>query len=164
MISEQTRIKGNRLLATIRKLAKQYSLHMEYMLTESFPTNDWYNMYHATISRNSDVYGSRIPGIWIKHVNGTIHTHVHFAIDENMGHSFDSPTTSIHLNKWIPIIISQIKVGGDYYFKFETNGKVIYTKKNTKPRQYENVKIYISNPWYPPVPGYVRNVCLKGKV
>ena len=151
-------------MATITKLAKQYSLHMEYMLTELFPTNDWYNIYHATISGDGDVYGSRIPGIWIRHDNGSIYTRVHCAIDNNMNHYCDSPTTSIRLNQWIAIIISQSKVGGDYHFKFEMNGKVIYTKKNTKPQQYENVKMYISNPWHPPVPGYVRNVYLKGKV
>ena len=151
-------------MATITKLAKQYSLHMEYMLTELFPTNDFYNIYHATISGNMDVYGSRIPGIWIRHDNGLIYTRVDCAIDDNIKHSCYSPTTSIQLNQWIAIIISQSKVGGDYHFKYEMNGKVIYTKKNTKPQQYENVKIYISDPWYPPVPGYVRNVYLKGKV
>ena len=137
---------------------------MEYMLTESFSTSGWHNIYHATISGNRDVYGSRIPGIWINHDNGTIHTRVCFAIDDNMGYFHDSPTTSIQLNQWIAIIVSQTKVGGDYYFKYEMNGKAISTKKNTKPQQYENVKIYISDPWHPPVPGYVRNVYLKGKV
>ena len=133
------------------------------MLTGSL-SNDWHNIYHATISANNDGYGSRIPGIWIRRNNGAMNILVWFAINGTNKYYIDVPTTPIQLNKWITIIVSQTKVGGEYHFKYEMNGNVLYTKKNAKPQQFENVKIYISDPWYSPVPGNIRNVYIKGKV
>ena len=137
---------------------------MEFMLTELFNTDDWYNVYHATISDDNDVYGSRIPGIWVHMKDGITTIRIHIAINEYKNHFADAKISSVEVNKWIAINVSQSKIGGDYHFKYEMNGTVIYTEKNTKPRQYENVTIYISDPWYSPVPGYIRNVYLKGKV
>ena len=157
-------MKKNRLLATIRKMEKQYSVQVEFMVTESFPINGWYNIFHATISGNSDVYGCRIPGIVIKYTNGNMFIHISSAINGNMDFSYDTPITPVPLNKWITINVSQTKVNDAYHYKIEMDGELVYTVENRQPREFQNVKIYISNPWIPAVPGYVRNVHIKGKV
>ena len=77
---------------------------------------------------------------------------------------YHAPFNPTQLNKWIIINVSQTKVGEDYQYIVEMNGEVLHTVKNAKPWQFENVKIYISDPWTPAVPGYVRNVYIKGKV
>ena len=162
LISEQTRIIKNRLLGTITKMKEQYSLHVEFMVTGSFPTDGWCNIYHATINGNNEEYGSRTPGIWILYKNGEMNPSVRSAVNENKDYTTD--IDSIQLNKWIIINVSQTKIGTEYQYVVETNGKVLDTVKNTKPQEFENVKIYISNPWSLAVPGYVRNVYLKGKL
>ena len=144
-ISKQTRISKNRLLATVTKLQKQYSLHMEFMITELPPTNGWSNIFHASISGNKDVYGSRTPGIWIRHKNGTMNPSVYSAVNGNK--DFFTRVNPIQLKKWIIINVSQTKVENDFQYVVEVNGKVVQTVKNTKPLQFENVDIYISNPW-----------------
>ena len=161
LISEQTAIIKNRLLGII-KLEKQYSLHVEFMVTELFLKDGWYNIFHATISGNVDVYGSRVPGIWIHYTNGIMNPSVHVAVNGNI--NFITRINPIQLKKWIIINASQTKVGNNYQYVVEMNGKVVQTVKNTKPRLFENVNIYISDPWYPAVPGYLRNVYLKGKL
>ena len=151
-------------MTTIRKLKKQYYLHVEFMITEPFLTNDYYNIYHATISGSRDVYGSRTPGIWIRHDNGNMYIHTNSAVNGAKTYKHNTPTTTVQLNKWITINISQTKVGDDYEYKVEIDGEVLHVVKNTQPQEFLNVKIYISNPWAPAVPGYVRNVYIKGKV
>ena len=162
--SQQTPIMKNRLLTTIRKLKKQYYLHVEFKITEPFPTKGYYSIYHATISGDADVYGSRTPGIWIRHDNGNMYIHTSSTVNGNRMYEYNTPTTTVQLNKWITINISQTKVGDDYEYKVEIDGEVRHVVKNTQPQEFLNVKIYISDPWVQAVPGYVRNVYIKGKV
>ena len=135
-------------------MEKQYSLHVEFMVTE-FPTDGWYSIYHATVSGNVDVYGSRVPGIWINTRNGTMCTGVYSAVGKYRSYYHKTPFNPIKLNKWIEINVSQTKVGGDDQYIIEMNEEVVRTVKNANPRQFENVKIYISDPWYDAVPGEV---------
>ena len=152
----------NRLLATITTLEKQYSLHLEF-ITESIPGNGFYNIYHATISDNGDVYGSRAPAVWINYKDGYMYVHTNSAVNGDKGYKYNTPTTRVQLNKWNIISISQTKVGGDYQYKVEMNGELNHMVNNTQPQAFQNVKIYISDPWHSAVPGYVRNVYIKGK-
>ena len=152
----------NRLVATVTEMKKQYSFHMEFMLTGLFPANGWYNIFHATISGQNDVYGARIPGIWIKCENGEMFAIVDSAVAGDK--DYRTVIDSIQLNKWVIINVSQTKVDNDYQYVVEVNGKVMRTVKNTQPETFHNVKIYISDPWSQVGPGYVRNVYIKGKV
>ena len=153
----------NRLLATMTRLEKQYSLHLEFMITESFPENDYYNLFHAIMNENGDVYGSRTPAIWINYEDGYMYAHTNSAVNGNEAYVYNTPATRVQLNKWNIISVSQTKVGGDYLYKVGMNGELKHMVNNTQPQAFQNVKIYISNPWTPAVPGYVRNVCIKGK-
>ena len=133
------------------------------MITKSFPGNGYYNIYHATISGNNDVYGSHTPTVWINYENGYMFVHTNSAVNGDNGYKYNTPTTRVQLNKWNNISISQTKVGGDYQYKVEMNGELNHMVNNTQPQAFQNVKIYISDSWHPAVPGYVRNVCIKGK-
>ena len=146
-------------------MKKQYSVHVEFMINGSFTTNDWYNIYHATISDNDDdVYGSRMPGIWIEHKDGNICTGIAAAVNGDKSYVHPTPTIPVQLNKWNTVTVSQTKVGGDYQYKIEMNGELMDVVNNTQPQEFHHVKIYISDPWYPALPGYVRNVYINGKV
>ena len=151
-------------MATIGKLGKQYSLHVEVMVTELFPTTAYYNIYHATISGDLDAYGSRIPAIYIHHENGYVFVHTSSAVSGNRKYTYNTPTSPLQLNKWITIDVSQTMIGDDYQYKVAMNGEVLHMVNNTHTQEFLNVKIYISNPWRSAVPGYVRHVIIKGKV
>ena len=132
------------------------------MINEPFPTMGWYSMFHATISGDKNVYGSRVPAIWIYHNNGNVFLHINSAVNGNKAYEYDTPTTPIQLNKWMTIDISQSKVGDDYEYKVEFNGEVVRVVNNTQPQEFLNLKIYISDPWFPTIQGYVRNVIMRG--
>ena len=144
-------------------LEKQYSVHMEFMIN-AFHKNGWYNLFHATISDDTDAYGSRILAIWIYHNNGNMSTTFSSAINGDSKYGYTSPTTPVQLNKWNTVTVSQNKVGGDYKYNIEMNREVIHVAKNTQPQEFEHVKVYVSNPSHSAVPGYVRNVYIKGNV
>ena len=164
LVSEQTPITKNRTVAIVANLEKQHSLQLEFMITEEFATEDWYNLYHATISGDHDAYGARTPGIWIQTKDGSISVYTTSAVNGIMRTGWNSPPTPIQLNTWMRINVTQAKVKNDYQFDVEVNGEVIETVNNTQTEAFENVTMYISNPWDQVGPGYVRNVFLKGKV
>ena len=70
----------------------------------------------------------------------------------------------MQLNKWMKINVTQTNVKGVYQFNVEVDGEVIDRVNNTQTQAFENVTIYISDPWFEAVPGYVRNVFIKGKL
>ena len=128
-------------MATIAKLEKQYSLHVEVMFTELLTTTGYYNIYHATSSGEGDVYISRIPGIYMYHENGNARVHTSSAVNGNKMYNYNTPTIPIQLNKWIIINVSQTKVGDEYQYKVALNGEVLHMVKNTNTQEFLNVKI-----------------------
>ena len=163
MIAGQTPITRNKSLATVRKLMRQYSIHVEFMIPKLFSQGIWHNMYHATV--NNDIgLGSRIPSINIIQENGNLSVQINSDVNGDYRHAYLIPTERIQLKTWITINISQTKVGGDFQYGVELNGELLHMVKNTQPQAFDNVKIYISDPWIPALPGYVRNVYIKGKV
>ena len=163
LISEQTPIMKNRLVATIAQLEKQYSVQLEFVITESFSEDGWFNVYHATIG-GDNVYGSRTPAIWVRYYNGTIFVHTTSAVNGKSKDGYNTLPGPVELNKWMKMNVTQTKVKNDYQFTVEVNGEVIHRVNNTQTQAFENVKIYISDPWFEAVLGYVRNVFIKGKV
>ena len=151
----------NRLLGTT-KLEEQYSVHVEFMVTELFLKDGCYNIFHATIKGDPDDNGS--PGIWIRLKNGQMFVYVYSEVGGDTLFTYSTPFDPLQLNKWVIIDVSQTKVAGGYQNTVKMNGNVVYTENNTNTRQSENMKIYITDPWYSAVPGYVRNVYLTGKV
>ena len=163
LVWEQTRIMKNRLVATIAQLEKQYSVQLEFMITDNFSENGWFNVYHATIG-GDNVYGSRTPAIWIRYYNGNIHVQTCYAVNGKSKYGYNTLPGPVQLHKWIKINVTQTKVKNDYQFNVEVNGEVIHRVNNTQTQAFEDVKVYISDPWFEAVPGYVRNVFIKGKV
>ena len=153
----------NRLVATIAQLEKQYSVQLEFMITEIFPAVGWYNVYHATIGGDY-VYGSRTPAISVRYYNGTMFVSTWSAVNGKSKYGYNTLPGPMQLNKWMKINVTQTNVKGVYQFNVEVNGEVIDRVNNTQTQAFENVTIYISDPWFEAVPGYIRNVFIKGKV
>ena len=59
--------------------------------------------------------------------------------------------------------VSKVKAGDDYVYKVEVDGNEVDKVKNAQPMQFENVTVYVSDPWHEALPGYIRNLIIKGK-
>ena len=50
------------------------------------------------------------------------------------------------------------KVGSKYFYKVIVDGKELGKVVNPSSRVYKNVKVYITDPWYKPFKGSIRNI------
>ena len=74
-----------------------------------------------------------------------------------------------NVDEWTSVTISQRHAAdGSYYFDFGVNGTSEYSKVNTDVREFSNVKVYASDPWYPAQDGFIKNLVItndnKGKL
>ena len=76
----------------------------------------------------------------------------HFAFYLNGKSNFvcDSPILSV--NEWHTFEFSQFKLDGEYWVKLLLNGEQVgkcpALMRNFIPKKFENVEVYLSDPWY----------------
>ena len=147
-------------MATISTFPKEYSVQFEYNLT-GCPIDGWNNMIHITTGSNNRVYGNRIVTNFHWCTNGNIQTKICSQVNGDVNYCTEYiPTPK---NKWVMVKVSQVKMGNDYVYEVEVDGNEVQKANNTKPMEFENVTVYVSNPWHPAPLGSIRNLTIKGK-
>ena len=124
-------------------------------------TRRWSNILHATVGDNYGGYGDRIPGIWFN--SKSTELRVCASLNENPNQCFPT-STPLPLNKYSTIVVQQTQNAGNrkfYNFEVFVNGKLEIYLLNKKPRIFNNVKYYLSDPWYESAKGSVKNYKLK---
>ncbi|XP_047137853.1 uncharacterized protein LOC100198704 isoform X2 [Hydra vulgaris] len=144
--------KGN-LVATFERLNKEYSVSFEVKPT-AFQSG-WKSVIHLTIGENILNYGDRNPGVWF-HQSGAGNLHICSAVSGNRNLCKD--TIAVELAKWSTFKISQEFIEGRYMYTIEHNGQKIFKEENNDARDFLNVKVYVSDPWYDVQPGFIRNL------
>ena len=154
----QEGIMKNRLVATIPKLGKSYSVSFDV-----YPTRyqkEWGNIIHLSAHGGDFAkYGDRTPGVWFHPSSTSAKTnrlHICSAISGNRNYCFNSK--SFPLKRWLSIKIAQVYSSGKYVYKIYINGGLVHSKVNTKPSDWSNVKVYSGDPWYESQKGYIRNL------
>ena len=114
---------------------------------------------------NSDdncALGNRIPGIWAHQSNGDTTARslrISAAVDQNCDHYFD--TSRLTMGIWHLIVLQQILINSKYIYSIQLNGQEVHTKENNNPLTFENVKLYIGDPWYESQDGEVKDLQLE---
>ena len=62
--------------------------------------------------------------------------------------------------EWTRIEVGQQRENGEYRFYISINGKETHSVRNNHPREFHDVKVYASNPWYTAQPGSIRNLTI----
>ena len=164
MISAQTPITKNRHMARISTFSKEYVVEMEVMVTKVPTGGNAYNIIHLTADTRTTDYGRYILAIWFRFQDGMTTIIVRSAVNGNKSYKKKIPYKEFDLSKWIMIKVSQTKAGNKYKYTVEIDGKTITDDINTKPQEFQNVKLYVSNPWASSLPGYIRKLFIKGKI
>ena len=111
--------------------------------------------------------GDRTPAVFIHNTKGLL-------LISTLGTKISYPTYSKPVptpGQWVNIEIGQEKVptrrvSQGYVMKFSIT--VDGTRKryvtNSKPSDFENVKVYASSPWYDPVSGAIKNLLIETKL
>ena len=144
------------LLTTIPKLGKEWKISFEFLPREFTNTNN--NIIHLT-STDKDEYethGDRIPIILLEEQK----VYVRSSINGNPDYS-KIFTDVLSLNQWKRIEVGQQKINGDFIYSISIGGKELHSVVNTQPKEFTEVKVYVSSPWFTAKPGAIRRLTIQ---
>ena len=123
------------------------------------------NILHFTIGGNMAVIGDRNPAVWIIKAGTNEITFLFVtALDGNRDHREEVTKDLAFFQDWIHVEISQKEVEGKYVYNIFLNKMNVYKRVNTDARDFDVMKLYLSDPWHPPVPGLIRNMYIEGEL
>ena len=68
------------------------------------------------------------------------------------------PTKKPAINEWTKVEIRQAKIGPKYMFSLTIKGETVWYVENADPRQFSDVLVYSSSPWYVAQAGSIRDL------
>ena len=140
--------KKNNVVKTIPTLDKENSFTFTFKPTKFTP--GWSSIVHLSTGANL----SRLPGLFIYnnilYVTGYVSGNRNYQVNKK-----------IQVNKWTTVRVVNSKVGSIYYWSVYVNGKLIRKVRNTRPKTFKNVKVYITDPWYKPFVGTMKTVSIQ---
>ena len=161
-VVNQHKIKKKSLLGTVPLLRKEWRVSFEFKATSY--GKGLRQILHMTIGGkghgSSAKYGDRIPAIWTHPTRG-------FYISSGVGGKVSYykwfkgllPT----IGQWVSIEIGQELELSKVVYYIMIGGKRLLSVENSKPSEFENVKVYSTSPWYSAVGGYIRNLVVENK-
>ena len=157
---EEHALERDTLLTTLPTLGLEWNISHEFRPTE-YP-GGWRNSLHLTIGGNSGEYGDRIVAIWPSSRRRPGNMFVMSAVsgDSNYIHYSLQPPMGV----WTNIQVSQTLEDERYMYRIVVGGEEVHAVENTEPAEFENVKVYASNPWYDAQPGSIRNLVIESAV
>ena len=99
---------------------------------------------HITTGENVCCFGSRTPAIFARSSNPGLNVHSAISGDENK--HFSSPSPTIGLYTTIEIR-QEMNEEGEMIFTVVIDGVEVHQMENTDPRVFENVAVFVGNPW-----------------
>ena len=103
----------------------------------------WKSILHITTGENACCFGSRTHAIFAKASGLNVHSAI--SGDENKPFSFPPPTIGLYTTFEIR---QEIKEEGKMIFTVVIDGVEVHQMENTDPRVFENVAVYVANPWH----------------
>ncbi|XP_047129386.1 uncharacterized protein LOC105845100 isoform X2 [Hydra vulgaris] len=158
-LNEQRNLSPNQLLTTFNVFPIEYEIAFETCLT-SFTAGNSYskfsNLFDFTTG-NSDkdangLYSYRVIGMWFDAYGKML-----FFANIN-GAIYNQLFTKAFTTGCNQFVISQLLYKGYYNFTINIGGMNIFTIKNVAAKEFKNVKMYFSDPWYIAQSGYFKNL------
>ena len=136
-------VKPNNKVTTLPFLPKQWKVIFRLLPID---VRDWWiSVLHMTTGEDNCCYGSQTPAIFVKSSVGLT---VHSAISgqKKEGVLFPSPYPTVGVYTTIEIT-QEINEEGRMMFRVVIDGVEVHDVENTDPRVFENVVVYVANPW-----------------
>ena len=155
-------LKKNTQVGTLSKLCKQHTISFDVKPTAF--ADGWHSVFHLTLGGNEAIYGDRVPGVWFRPSSTSAATkalHICAPINGIKNDCFN--TQQFPKNQWISVKVKQEKVGEDYFYIIDINGKEVGKSYNAEAKDFYDLKVYAANPWYDAQAGSIRNINIVGK-
>ena len=143
LIYRNIKFRKNRVIRTISTLGKENSFDFTFKPTRF--TSGWSSVIHFSTGANP----SRLPALFllrnVLYVSGYVSGKRNYYVRK-----------IIPRNKWCRVRVINSRVGRTYYYTVYINGRRMTRVKNTRPRSFKNVRVYVTDPWYKPFVGVIR--------
>ena len=146
-------VKG-KLLTTIPALGKQWRVSFE-VFPENFNHKGLASVFHMMTGEKENKFGKHIPAVWI-HRSKAIFVSTSLGKKPTFTRRFRSK--ALALRTWTQIEVSQSWQGENHIYAVKIGGKQVFLTKNTRPREFYNVKVYAVSPSSSPLAGAIRNL------
>ena len=105
-------------------------------------------------------YGDRTPALWIHSTRGML---VSSGVGGKVSYAkYYKPVPKP--GQWVNIVIGQELVGSAMKYSISIDGKEKLSVPNSKPAEFENVKVFASTNWYTPMDGAIKNLLIETKL
>ena len=101
---------------------------------------DYHNILHLTTGEDCCEAGTRIPGVWLKYNNGKPYLHAAIAMTRSQIYQ----NIALDTNKQYFVELVQ----AEGFFTVKINHDQVW-QVNSGSATFQNVKYYLSDPWYP---------------
>jgi len=153
IVQSPLELKRDHLITVLPFLGSQYKITFDLYIS-SYLSHHWSSVIHFTQNGESQEYGDRNPAIWISHEKKF---HCTSAINGQLNYHTDS-RPNYPVKTWIPIVVSQTLVDKKFVYEVKINGETVITIVNKLPQQFEAVKVYAGDPWFPAQAGKINNL------
>ena len=142
-------------MTTLPSLKTQWRVSLLFKPT-SYP--GWTSCLHLTIGGDKEQYGDRTPAIIFEPGKMGIAS----AINGDLGLKYKTADLPI-VHTWTAIQVVQEIVDEKFIYSIKVVDKKVFSVENTDPREFTEVKVYASNPWYAALPGYIKDFTIEMK-
>ena len=156
-------LKKNSLLATLPTLAKEWRLHFEFK-PKSFNYNGYAQVLQLTVGGKLTNIGDRTPALWMYKKNGVVKVVIATTLNGKASVAKFLDKKIPVINQWTSVEIGQERKGSDYIFSLVMRGVTLWSAKNTKPKEFSEVKVFASSDWYVAQSGYIRGLKIENKI
>ena len=148
-----------KLLTTIDRLGKEY--HVHFCFTPGSAGAGSRNIFHMSINGNNGIYGDCTPSVSFLSAKRCFS--VASAVNGDMNYRQNS-TTGLPLDNTYVLDIMQEHYEGKYYtYKIFLNDILMSAVLNQDAKDFDLVKVYVSDPWTQEQAGYMDNLVIKTK-
>merc|ERR1711962_970638 len=152
-------LKKNGLLTTLPSLGKEWRLTFEIKPT-SYTYRSYAQVLQMTIGGKSSAVGDRTPSLWFHRTRG-VYIAMALGGKASVGKFFKGKLPSA--GEWTRFEIKQEKEGSHYMFSLIVGDEELWSTQNTKPVDFEDVKVYAASPWYVAQAGSIRDFHVENK-
>ena len=153
---EEHQIAKNQRLATIPLLKKEWRVSFDFKANKFGGSQQ---LFHMTAGGKGAKYGDRTPAIWTHSSKGFL---ISSAV--NGRYSYAKYFKALpEAGKWINIEVGQELEESEMIYSISIGGKKMFSTRNSKPLDFENVQVFTSSRWYSPVSGFIKNLLIQNK-
>ena len=129
---------------TFKNWGRAYSIQFDLIVFNVDPSEEWVNVIHITKGGDMGGVGDRLPALWLNK-NKFFHITTDLKSSRNVVKDY-----YFSFDKLYHFEMSQsINDNGQEVYKVSINNEVVFTDSRGSAGVFDQVTLYLSDPWYP---------------